>query len=141
MAYAFNDDKSKANIVDIVYPIGSIYMSVNNVNPSTLFGGTWAMWGSGRVPIGVNANDTDFNTAEKTGGEKTHKLTISEMPTHYHDFYYITGTSGSLKTGTSTAIDNGSLATRGGSTEDVGGDTAHNNLQPYITCYMWKRTA
>lgn len=54
-----------------VYPVGSIYMSVNNTNPGTLFGGTWVAWGSGQVPVGVKTTDTDFATVEKTGGNKT----------------------------------------------------------------------
>ena len=84
-----------SDIFNAVYPVGSIYMSVNNVNPGLLFGGTWEAWGSGRVPVGVDANDTDFDTVEETGGEKTHALTVSEMPTHNHGF---TGTAS--KTGT-----------------------------------------
>lgn len=124
------------------YYIGKIILDTKNVNPATYLGfGTWTYWGKGRVPVGVNTSDTDFNTVEKTGGEKTHKLTIDEMPSHSH--------------GLNTNIDatgfgsNNSLARAlGGKTEwkdnqyymkSTGGDKAHNNLQPYITCYMWKR--
>ena len=57
------------NVVDIIYPIGSIYLSVNNVNPSSVFGGTWEAWGSGKVPVGVDTTQTEFNTVEKTGGD------------------------------------------------------------------------
>ena len=56
------DKEGQANIVDIIYPVGSIYLSVNSVNPSTLFGGTWEAWGSGKVPVGVDTSDTDFDT-------------------------------------------------------------------------------
>ena len=70
--------------LDKVYPVGSIYMSVNNTNPGTLFGGTWVTWGAGRVPVSVNTSDGDFSTVEKTGGEKTHTLSINEMPSHKH---------------------------------------------------------
>lgn len=160
MAYAFNDDKSKASLADLVYPVGSIYMSVNNVNPSALFGGTWEAWGNGRVPVGVNTSDSSFNTAEKTGGEKTHKLTNSEMPSHDHGSadhnypYFILGSSSALRSGLTDTLSGedrvypfyenlGSGYRFGvhGATSKVGGDAAHNNLQPYITCYMWKRTA
>lgn len=61
------------DIADYIYPVGSIYLSTNNVNPGTIFGGTWEAWGGGRVPVGVVATDTDFNTANKTGGEKTRR--------------------------------------------------------------------
>lgn len=91
---AGNDARlSDARIVDLIYPVGSIYMSVNNVNPSTFLGGTWEVWGSGQVPVGVNPNDSDFSTAEKTGGSKSvtpsgtvggHTLTTNEMPSHGH---------------------------------------------------------
>lgn len=96
---------------DRVYPVGSIYLSVNNVNPGTLFGGTWVAWGSGRVPVGVDVDDADFSTAEKTGGEKKHALTASEGPQHDHTFtgtaeshdHTFTGTSKSYKSGNQSA--------------------------------------
>jgi microcystin-dependent protein len=61
-------------------------MSINNVNPSTwITGTTWVAWGSGRVPVGVDISQTEFNIVEKPGGEKTHVLTIGEMPSHSHN--------------------------------------------------------
>lgn len=57
-------------IFKLIYPVGSIYMSVNNTNPGTLFGGTWSQVAKGQCIVGVNANDTDFNSAMKTGGSK-----------------------------------------------------------------------
>ena len=71
-------------ILDIIYPVGSIYMSVNSTNPKNLFGGTWVAWGTGRVPVGIDTSQTEFASVEKTGGEKTHKLKVSEMPSHEH---------------------------------------------------------
>lgn len=68
-------------IFDLIYPVGSIYMSVNNTNSKDLFGGTWASWGQGRVPVGVNLSGT-FNTVEKTGRAETHTLITSQMPSH-----------------------------------------------------------
>ena len=73
------------SFLDAVYPVGSIYMSVKSTNPGTLFGGTWVAIAQGRCLVGVNTSDTDFKTPEKTGGEKTHKLTIAEMPSHSHN--------------------------------------------------------
>lgn len=122
-------------VFDFVYPVGSIYMSVSNVNPSLLFGGTWVAWGAGCVPVGVDPNDSDFDTVEATGGEKTHTLTTAELPEVIKNMSY-----------TNPKRD-GYLA-RGGYTIDAasmniteGQNQPHNNLQPYITCYMWKRTA
>lgn len=126
-----------ATFIDKIYPVGSIYMSVNNVSPQSFIGGTWVAWGAGRVPVGVDPNDTSFNTVEKKGGEKAHTLTVDEMPSHNHGAYY-TGSS------TGDKYYNWYGATGNAMTYDAidrGGGGAHNNLQPYITCYMWKRTA
>lgn len=129
----------KTALVDLLYPVGSIHMSVNSANPSTYFGGTWVSWGAGRVPVGVNASDSSFSTVEKTGGEKTHTLTVEEMPSHTHD---LVGTNFYLaEGGVAVMVDIDSTASGVNKTSGTGGGAAHNNLQPYITCYMWKRTA
>lgn len=67
------------------HPVGEIYLSTDSRNPGTLYGGTWEAWGSGRVPIGVNASDTDFATVEKTGGAKSVNLAHSHtVNSHNH---------------------------------------------------------
>ena len=155
MAYGFNPDKSKADMLTSdqitallqtfmlqIYPVGAIYMSVRPTNPGTLFGGTWTAWGSGRVPVGVNTSDTNFNTVEKTGGASTVTLTTQQIPSHNHT-YNDTQPEGSTivstaQMGTLVATTSRQVARNTGAT---GGGAAHNNLQPYITCYMWKRTA
>ena len=58
-------------IFDLVYPVGSIYMSINSTNPANFFGGTWMQWGAGRVPVCVNTSNSNFNTVEKTGGSSS----------------------------------------------------------------------
>ena len=126
-----------------VYPVGSIYMSVNNVNPSTLFGGTWQLWGSGRVPVCVDTSQTEFNTVEKTGGEKTHKLTVAESASHSHGFQGGSALFTQKDQGIKGLGPGGFWVEGVGSipnTSTAGGNQPHNNLQPYITCYMWKRT-
>lgn len=130
---------------DLVYPIGSIYLSVNSANPSKYFGGTWVTWGKGRVPVGVDTSQDEFKTVEKTGGEKTHKLTASEMPSHTHSinscmFQGENHTNAKLASARADSSWN-SNAQSESSIGYTGGNSAHNNLQPYITCYMWKRTA
>lgn len=126
--------------VDIIYPVGSIYMSATMSSASQVeaaFGGTWVAWGAGKVPVGVDTSDTDFDTAEETGGEKTHTLTIAEMPKHTH----LQQCGGSL---TTTNASPGECVVGKSNNIDVaptGGSGAHNNLQPYITCYMYKRIA
>ena len=76
---------TKANINGHAYPVGSIYTAVVSTNPATLLGvGTWSAFGSGRVLVGVNTGDSDFDTVEETGGSKTHTLETSEIPSHEH---------------------------------------------------------
>tara|TARA_R100000951_G_scaffold33593_1_gene28440 strand:+ start:485 stop:1153 length:669 start_codon:yes stop_codon:yes gene_type:complete len=126
-----------AAINNLVYPVGSIYTTISTTAPATLLGmGTWAAFGAGKVPVGIDASDTDFDTAEETGGTKTHTLSISEIPSHTH--------------GVPRGQDNGAIHAMGVETEEssinyansqaTGGGSAHNNLQPYIVVYMWKRT-
>lgn len=128
-------------LLQLIYPVGSIYLSVNNVSPQVFLGGSWVAWGSGRVPVGVDTAQTEFATVEKEGGEKSHTLTVGEMPSHGHDIpFYQIGGQATLSTvlvkqnGTPSSLYNVS-------SEVVGNNDPHNNLQPYITCYMWKRTA
>ena len=121
---------------DFIYPIGSIYISVNSTNPSKWFGGTWTSWGSGRVPVGVNTSETEFNTVEKTGGSK-----YLQQHKHYKNCIGWSGDGGFwVGSGNYTTLNFGKDTAAGG---DVAGTTTGNagNLQPYITCYMWKRTA
>lgn len=143
----YADSQIKIN-VDLVHPVGSLYFSTDPTNPSQIFGGTWIAWGAGRVPVGVDTSQTEFNTVEKTGGEKTHKLIIDEMPRHRVPFAQNFGTPAQSDSDYNTdeyktlaATKNAGYLNRTGQTAYVGGDQPHNNLQPYITCYIWKRTA
>ena len=126
-----------------VYPIGSIYTSVVSTAPGTLFGfGTWEAFGAGKVMVGIDSEDEDFDTAEETGGAKTHTLTADEMPAHTHGA--TVAPSGAWDP--DPAVQVLTYFYESGTTYDylttsAGGGGAHNNLQPYITVYMWKRTA
>lgn len=139
----YADSQIKIN-VDLAHPVGSLYFSTDPTNPSQIFGGTWVIWGSGRVPVGVDTTQTEFNTVEKTGGEKTHKLTVQELASHPHGFQggsaLFTQPNQGIK-----GLGPGSYWVEGvgaiPNTSNAGGDQPHNNLQPYITCYIWKRTA
>ena len=103
-------------------------------------GGTWVAWGAGRVPVGINSLDSDFDGVEKTGGEKKHVLTINEIPSHYHSARVMADNDPSPSYGENNYFKAGADSQEGGtSTESTGGGLSHNNLQPYITCYMWKR--
>lgn len=156
-----------------MYPVGSIYLSVSSTNPSTYFGGTWVAWGSGRVPVGINTSDSNFNAVEKTGGASAVTLTASQMPSHTHTFTGSSATTNSAgghthnigrdtdggsgssrytvhKAGASGAQGTSPTSSAGahthtltpkGKNANTGGGGSHTNLQPYIVCYMWKRTA
>lgn len=134
--------------VKLLYPIGSIYMSIQDTNPSVFFGGTWERIAKGKTLVGVDENDTDFNISSKTGGEKTHTLTIDEIPKHNHrDFYQVKDGASSPNNGGSYSGrpmvkgNNASNNTEFWNTADTGGDQPHNNMQPYYTCYIFVRTA
>lgn len=215
------------NIFNMMYPIGSIYMSTLPNNPSETFGGSWVAWGNGKVPVGVDSAQTEFDTVEKTGGAKTNVLNADNIPAHTHPLSLTSGSttaSGTIgseslstssagshshspsgsdsnknrfvtargATSTSSTYKLGSWSTNGPdiptngdtgsgsndyfstttSTTSAGShshsiashnhtftgtahshsisgntsvntttNTAINNIQPYITCYMWKRVA
>ena len=121
------------------FPVGAIYINISGTNPGTFLGGTWSAFGSGRVLVGYNGSDADFNSAEKTGGAKTHTLTKAEMPAHTHNWYQ--SIAGGLNEGTTYNVaDVGRNDDVVKTTSSTGGGGSHNNLQPYITVYMWKRT-
>lgn len=138
---------------DMIYPIGSIYMSVNNVGPAVLFGmGTWE-----RIQDRFLLAAGSSYAAGSTGGEATHKLTVDEMPSHAHALTKSTVVWASVSetNGTVSApqVASGGSGTSGGFYSDrmtneaykrvayTGGGAAHNNLPPYLAVFMWKRTA
>lgn len=145
--YRKNEVYTKEEILNVIYPVGSIYISVNSTNPAEIIGGTWELWGSGRTLVCVDTTQEEFNTVEKTGGEKEHLLNVNEMPSHNHKYLdsvtpnNATGMSTSNNTGNQYILSEVNIYDRNRTGEDTGGDQPHNNLQPYITCYMWKRTA
>jgi len=133
-------DEALANM----YPVGSIYINATNAtNPGTLLGfGTWVAFGAGRVMVGLDSGDTDFDTAEETGGAKTHTLTEAEMPSHDHSLANQTLYRHSFGSGSENLTSAGSYNVGAqNNTGSAGSGNAHNNVQPYITVYMWKRTA
>ena len=130
-----------ATTLQAVYPVGSIYINAAvATNPGTLLGfGTWAAFGAGRVIVGLNAADSDFDTAQETGGSKTHTLSVSEIPSHTHTST-LRGNGEDENQNIPSASDNTdpSLTMK---TNATGGGSAHNNVQPYVVVYMWRRTA
>ena len=137
------------DILNMVYPVGSIYMSVNSTSPATLFGGTWVAIAEGRTLVGVGTG-TDINgdsmtwTSEAEGGEYFHTLTVNEMPSHNHSTVYISSfPEGVANARTGYGYNEVALnkSSYGNTVANTGGGQAHNNLQPFFAVYMWKRTA
>lgn len=129
---------SKLTILNMIYPVGSIFISTSSANPATTMGGTWTRYGQGRVLVGVNESDTDFSTAGKTGGEKTHLQTVDEMPSHTHGFRGC-GENNYVRVEPSSTY--GYSGNSDKTTNATGGNKPFNIMQPYITTYMWLRTA
>lgn len=144
-----------SSLSDWFYPVGAVVASTKAAfNPNNIYHGTWQRIAKGKTLVGVNEDDTDFATGKKTGGEKTHTLTVSEMPEH----------GGHLRSGTSVyggdftskylkssvlssygAEGRGWDSINGGEAYpariSIGGNSSHNNMQPYYTVYYWERTA
>ena len=129
------------NAINNLFPVGFI-IEVDNAefDPNVSWGGTWKRL-KGRVIVGVDEDDSDFNISGKTGGEKDHILTISEIPQHNHKvlFSYKLGNSGN---GSNQYAPYYVGNNYGGINTDVnGGGQAHNNMPPYYTAYQWIKTA
>ena len=140
-------------VLDNVYPIGSIYMNVNSTNPGTLFGGTWEQI-QGRFLLGMSSS----YPAGSQGGEASHTLTTEEMPSHGHNPANEAGYYGFI-TNSKKAFSIGDMGSQSGSgryypyasaafdisrntmTGTTGGGESHNNMPPYLSIYIWKRTA
>lgn len=140
-------------VLDNVYPVGSIYMNVNSTNPGTLFGGTWEQI-QGKFLLGMSSS----YPAGSQGGEASHTLTTAEMPSHGHNPANESGYYGFI-TNSKKAFELGDMGSQSGSgryypyasaafdisrnslTGTTGGGNSHNNMPPYLSIYIWKRTA
>ena len=135
------------------YPVGAIYLSVTDANPAALFGGTWERISQGRFLIGAGANvanstnywgeypaDKENFPAGEMGGEVTHTLTVNEMPSHTHPerLEWSNIKAWGL---TGTGQDANAVVDQGTTTSATGGGKAHNNMPPYLVCYMWRRVS
>ena len=125
-------------LLNLIYPVGSIYMSMNYTSPASLFGGTWEQL-KNRFLLGCS----DVYSAGATGGSETHTLTIDEIPTHNHNYgVYDESSTTTLEINHMPAYCGVQNDTGWGShTLYSGGGMGHNNMPPYLAVYMWKRTA
>ena len=140
-AQTFNTMQSNIEqAINSIYPVGSIIIRDDTEDMSNFLGFTWEKVFAGRVLVGLDTSQTEFDTIGKTGGEKTHTLTIDEMPKHRH-----TISVGNNPT-TDVTYDRVASSYAGNEpknfdTSETGGIKSHNNLQPYQVVAYWKRTA
>lgn len=150
--YLVMDDGSETSkikaltLFNLCYPVGSIYMSVNDIEPSVLFGGTWE-----KVKDRFLLASGDTYSLGATGGEATHALTINEIPSHDHiqkkvvsnnlAAFMVNPTETGAYMGDKLGIDQTSWYENKQplTTSSTGGDMPHNNLPPYIVVNMWQR--
>ena len=126
-------------LLNLLLPIGKVEVFFDNNDHSNHMGFTWERTSVGKFPIGIDANDSDFNPIGKTGGEKKHTLTVSEMPSHNHNVYL---NGGSIASGTGRLNWQANTAQKfGGAVEATGGGQAHNNIPPYEVMAFWKRVS
>lgn len=153
MKAVYLKDNNNNKVVTVpYYRVGDLFLTTIATNPSNFLGGKWELFGPGRCLVCVDTSDSEFNSVKKTGGEKTHKLTVNEMPSHNHQYEDITGNrslngqfgrSGYYESESYMGVTNSVIAYADADFRMtyVGGSESHNNLQPYITCYVWIRTA
>lgn len=126
-------------LVDLLHPVGSIYISVDPVDPMEIFGGIWEPYSTGRTLIGAGTytegSTTVTYTVESEGGEYSHTLTVDEIPAHRHRQYC----AKKAYSGSKTYEYGGGTSGSYNALTAVGGGKAHNNVQPYIGVYIWKR--
>ena len=139
-------DQNLLDTLNMVYPVGSIYMSVNSTSPASLFGGTWE-----RIKDRFLLASGDTYSAGSTGGEANHTLTVNEMPSHAHNFdNYISGYppyslgrdgKDNYKMPLINTLNPDDTTGAGQYTNAAGSSKPHNNMPPYLVIYVWKRTA
>lgn len=134
------------SLIDLVFPIGICIYLGSNIDPNDIYPDTTWELVKGRFIIGYDDEDTQFQTINETGGEKTHTLTIEEMPYHQHAIIKWAAGNGNDYSGgkINSAMSNG--AALGGNnglaySNHIGGSRAHNNMPPYIVKCIWERTA
>lgn len=129
-----------------IYPVGSIYMSINETNPSELFGGEWE-----RIKDTFLLACGDTYDGGSTGGEATHKLTVNEMPSHTHiqnahhhelnrSFSSGTGSNDAYVQSANRRVVNINSKDTTATNQNTGGSQAHNNMPPYLAVFVWVRT-
>ena len=137
------DDTNWYTLLDLIYPVGSIYCSTKATSPASLMGGTWSAI-NGKFLLGKNST----YTLGSTGGAATHKLTTNEMPSHSHSAKTAANTPGPYSTSSNPLVYAAASMTstrvnsaHSGVINNAGSGAAHNNMPPYQAVSIWERTA
>lgn len=126
---------AKSEVLNTIFPVGSLYLSVSPTSPASLFGGTWE-----RLKDRFLLAAGDTYAAGASGGEATHTLTANEMPSHTHQWKgYVWMKSNGDGNDYRTPIDGSDVWSS--AMVSAGGSQPHNNMPPYLAVYIWKRTA
>lgn len=137
--------KINSAIMDLFYPVGTYYETSNvDFDPNVAWGGTWVLDSQGKVTVSQDTTDSDFATVGATFGEKTHTLTVDEMPSHTHTpSVVINANSQGYTAGSNWSEGVYTRSTSGVSLtlNNTGGDQAHNIVQPSVVVKRWHRTA
>ena len=140
----YTTENKVREILDAMYPVGSVYITADKNNPGNFIGGTWEQFGQGRTLIGEgtgNDGSTSMSfTSLSTGGEYEHKLVVSEMPKHSHGLsLFLDGQSQNNNNDAVSAEWSKKYIMHDNPIYETGGDKPHNNIQPYTTVSFWKR--
>lgn len=140
---ASNLNKAQTILLNLIYnavfPIGQVIIKGDDKDYSNWLGFTWERTATGKVLVGYDSLDNDFNVIGKTGGEKTHTLTIAEMPNHTHTFSAKYGTTQAPKSVLTWELNCNDYNNY--EVSKTGENEPHNNLQPYQVVAYWKRVA
>lgn len=151
-----DDEPAPSENVRGIFPVGSVFLAVVSTNPATLLGyGTWQQIGAGRVLVGIDTGDADFDTVEETGGSKTDGVSVSgstgSEASHTHGFSGSTGSPDATTTKTPDGQNaagpqhghsfSGSTGSGSSHGHSFSGSGSTSTVQPYFVVYMWKRTA
>lgn len=135
------NEKLLQNYTNLIMPVGTIRAFYDNDDHSKFLNFEWERIATGKTLVGIDSNDTDFNSIGKQGGEKTHTLIIDEMPQHTHILNH--NAVSQVNGGSISGLSSGELWTQGidinNSMTYVGGNQPHNNLQPYLVVAYWRR--
>lgn len=122
-----------------LYEVGDIFLNMSGKNPGLRFKGTWKLIAKGQTLVGVDTSQSEFNSVRKSGGAKTHTLTVAQIPSHTHSFSAVRTFDYGQPNG--TGYYRSATVNSSGTTGGAGSGNAHNNLQPYLTTYIWERVS